>query len=120
MAPAGFAAAGNRVSTAQPRSGATAARATDHRTSTFVAGDNGDVFRYDPRSLTARRRSTVPRVRYTSADSESATKSIELDTRVAGVEVALARLEESINLLNKRVLALQAHLDHVSARLGRG
>ena len=50
----------------------------------------------------------------------AAPKSIELETRVARMELILTTLEEAVTVLNKRVIAMQAHLDHITARLGRG
>ena len=44
-------------------------------------------------------------------------KSIELEQRIARMEIAVTRLTEWMETLNTRFVALQAHLDHVSARI---
>ncbi|HMF95425.1 MAG TPA: hypothetical protein VKE96_14080 [Vicinamibacterales bacterium] len=70
--------------------------------------------------MASRRTSTVSRTRYSASDTGAALKTIELETRVARVELALTQLEDAVNLLTRRFVALQAHLDHLAARVGRG
>jgi hypothetical protein len=53
------------------------------------------------------------------ATALEAVKGIELETRVGRVEVLLREMREAIDVLAKRTAAVQAHLDHLSARVGR-
>jgi uncharacterized coiled-coil protein SlyX len=45
-------------------------------------------------------------------------KSIELETRIARLELVLTDLRRTMEVLTKRTAALQAELDHLSAKLG--
>jgi len=46
-------------------------------------------------------------------------KGIELETRVGRFEVLLKDIRAAVDVLNKRTAAVQAHLDHLSARVDR-
>lgn len=66
------------------------------------------------------RRSTIGRVRTTALDGPAnVPKSLELECRVARVEQLLAHINESLETLMKRSVAMQAYLDHISARINR-
>ena len=45
-------------------------------------------------------------------------KSLELESRVARLEILLVQLRDTQEVTNKRLLALQARLDHVASRMG--
>ena len=45
-------------------------------------------------------------------------KSLELESRVARLEILVVQLRDAQELTNKRLLALQARLDHVASRMG--
>jgi len=64
--------------------------------------------------LTPRRLSSVPRVRDTAAEVP---KSIELEQRIGRIELKLKELLQQLELQTKRSAAIQAQLDHLSARL---
>jgi len=64
----------------------------------------------------SRRRSSIRTVRATALE---AGKGIELETRVGRVEVLLKDIQAAVDVLNKRTAAVQAHLDHLSARVDR-
>jgi Tol biopolymer transport system component len=63
-----------------------------------------------------RRRSSIRPVRATALE---AGKGIELETRVGRLEVLLKDIRAAVDVLNKRTAAVQAHLDHLSARVDR-
>jgi hypothetical protein len=69
---------------------------------------------YYSRSLAARRRSTIPFLPDTAAEVP---KSIELELRIARLELYVKDLTEQIDLQAKRTVALQAQLDHFLARI---
>jgi len=48
----------------------------------------------------------------------TAAKSVELEQRLARVELEQQRLTETLDLILKRLTAIQAQLDHVGAKLG--
>lgn len=56
------------------------------------------------------------RVRTTARDVP---KSVELEQRVSRLELALKEIREALDVISKRLVALQAHLDHVAARVDR-
>ena len=64
-----------------------------------------------------RRQSTLPRHRDAAPDLQ---KSLELETRIGRVEVALDDLSDRMIVMERRTLAIQAQLDHLLARLTRG
>jgi hypothetical protein len=63
-----------------------------------------------------RRRSTVRSTRSTAADFPQA-KSLELETRVACLEILMKDLRAAYETLSKRTIAMQAQLDHIAARI---
>ena len=67
----------------------------------------------------ARRRSTVRRARATASDFPRGAypKSFELENRVARLELLFKDVRIACEILNKRLTALQAQIDHVTARL---
>jgi len=66
--------------------------------------------------VAAGRRSTVRNVR---ASAPEFSKSFELEQRLGRVEVQLKDVVATIDALNKRTIAMQAQLDHLTARLTR-
>jgi len=64
-----------------------------------------------------RRRSTVRVTRAVAAEFRPV-KSLELESRVARLEILVVQLRDAQELTNKRLLALQARLDHVASRMG--
>ena len=46
-------------------------------------------------------------------------KSVELETRLSRLEGVVYRIDKELELTNKRLASLQAHFDHLIARLGR-
>ncbi len=71
--------------------------------------------------MASRRRSTLERcTRGTASElAQNAPKSIELELRVARLELAIKEICESVAVLTKRTVAVQAQLDHLDARLTR-
>ena len=45
-------------------------------------------------------------------------KSLELESRVARLELVVERLRDAQGVTNERLVALQARLDHIAGRLG--
>jgi hypothetical protein len=66
--------------------------------------------------VSARRRSAIATVRATASELP---KSLELENRVARLESMLKDVQAAVAVLTKRTTSLQAHLDHVSAQIGR-
>jgi hypothetical protein len=64
--------------------------------------------------VSARRRSTLKPVR---ANANELSKSLELEQRIARVELSSKVLREAIDDLSKRIAALQAQLDHLLAKI---
>jgi hypothetical protein len=64
----------------------------------------------------SRRHSTIREPR---ASAREVPKSIELEQRVARVELALKDMRDTLDVLTKQFIALQAQLDHVAARVDR-
>jgi len=52
-----------------------------------------------------------------TADDFSDLKSLELEQRLARIEVLVGNLHNAIELIQKRTASLQAQLDHLSARI---
>ena len=73
---------------------------------------------YYPRALPSRRRSTVPPPPATASDISIAPKSLELEQRIARVEAWAEELQQTVDILLKRITAMQAQIDHLSARVG--
>ena len=63
-----------------------------------------------------RRQLTISRAA-SRATADEVHKSIELETRVARVELEIRDIHAAPNVLTQRNIALQAHLDHLSARV---
>ena len=63
-----------------------------------------------------RRRSTVKPTRSTAADFPQS-NSLELENRVARLEILVKDMRAACDVLNKRTTALQAQLDHIAARI---
>jgi hypothetical protein len=61
-----------------------------------------------------RRNSTIPSIRTIAIGIP---KSLELEQRVARVELLIQRLQTALDLQAKLTIALQAQLDHIDARL---
>ena len=72
--------------------------------------------RYDCLPLSPRRRSTVRRLRSHARDA-GVPKSVELEHRLSRLELAMKGVRDSLDLFEKRMIALQAQLDHIAARL---
>ena len=70
------------------------------------------------RRLRTGRRSTIHTPRST-ADELQVPKTVELEQRIARVELKLDRTVEELELNRHRMVALQAQLDHLLAKLGR-
>ena len=52
-----------------------------------------------------------------TADDFSDLKSLELEQRLARIELLMGDLRSAIDLMQKRTTSLQAQLDHLSARI---
>ena len=63
-----------------------------------------------------RRRSTLKPTRFTAAECPQP-KSLELENRVARLEILMKDMRAAFDALHKRTVALQAQLDHIAARL---
>jgi len=61
-----------------------------------------------------RRRVTIPQGRDTASELP---KSIELETRVARLELGIEDLRGAVDVLGRRMVAIQAQLDHLSELL---
>ena len=68
-------------------------------------------------SLLSRRRWSIRPVRATAL--EAASKGLELETRIGRLEHILKDIRQAVDLLTKRAAAIQAEIDHLSARVGR-
>jgi hypothetical protein len=65
----------------------------------------------------SRRFTTIPPSRHTARDLSQLSKSIELERRIAELELDVRRLTEGMLAEMKRVTALQAQIDYLEARL---
>jgi hypothetical protein len=63
-----------------------------------------------------RRHSTIKPIPVT-ADDFSDLKSLELEQRLARIEVLMESLRTAMDVLMKRTTSLQAEVDHLSARI---
>jgi hypothetical protein len=52
-----------------------------------------------------------------TADDFSDLKSLELEQRLARIELLIGDIRNAIVLMQKRTISLQAQLDHLSARI---
>lgn len=86
--------------------------------SAFVGSDNHIDFTYYRRALSTRRRSSVRLPRTLAHERPADSKSFELEQRLSRLEVSQRELLETLKGLTKRLIALQAQLDHVAARIG--
>jgi hypothetical protein len=66
--------------------------------------------------VSARRRSSTPTLKATANDAPPP-KSIELEHRIGRLETKLDRVSEELELTRQQLRALQAHLDHLLAKL---
>jgi hypothetical protein len=64
-----------------------------------------------------RRRSTVKPTRATAAEFPQP-KSLELENRVARLEILVKDIRVAQDRTDKRLSAIQAQLDHLAARIG--
>jgi len=81
--------------------------------SALRTGDKFRVSRYHA-LLRSRRQSTLRSARRAMASEFS--KSVELEQRVSRVELRLQHIEDVMDLQTKRLVAVQAQLDHLIAR----
>jgi len=81
--------------------------------SALRAGDNFRISRYYA-LLRSRRQSTLRSARRAMASELS--KSVELEQRVSRLELQLQHIEDVMDLQTKRLVAVQAQLDHLIAR----
>jgi hypothetical protein len=65
----------------------------------------------------SRRYSTIPTRRLTAGDFPQLSKSIELEQRIATLELEVRRLADRLLTEITRATALQAQIDHLEARL---
>jgi uncharacterized small protein (DUF1192 family) len=72
---------------------------------------------YTHAALRARRRSSTP-VRPTTASELQLPKTVELEQRIARLELKLQRTREELDDARQRMAALQAQIDYLSARAG--
>jgi hypothetical protein len=85
-------------------------------TSAIVADDNVGLLLYHWTSLSSRRQSTTSAKPATASDFPQP-KSLELEQRLARLEVLVRELVDKVNHLTARTITLQAHVDHIDARL---
>jgi hypothetical protein len=63
----------------------------------------------------SKRQTTIPA--FFSASADEVPKSWELEQRVARLELRINELQSALDLQTKRTFAIQAHIDHLVARL---
>jgi hypothetical protein len=85
--------------------------------SAFVASDKVARSGYYPLSLSVRRRSTIRLPRWTADDLPIVPKTVELEQRLSRLEGSYGDMHEQLDTLTRRVIALQAQLDYLIARL---
>jgi hypothetical protein len=90
---------------------------------TIDASDKLAHFGYYRRALSSRRRSTI-RARQSTAhefavanELPAAPKSVELEQRLARLEICCRDMQRILDLLARRFTAVQAELDHLVARM---
>jgi hypothetical protein len=66
--------------------------------------------------VSCRHQSTLKHIRHTAADMSWAPKSYELEDRLSRLEVCCTSLGDDVARLNRRIVALQAQLDHFFAK----
>jgi hypothetical protein len=85
--------------------------------STVVAGDKGGPDVYTHPALHGRRQSiSHPR---STAHELRLPKTVELEQRIARLEMRLQRTCDELEVTRQRMAALQARLDHYAARFGQ-
>lgn len=65
--------------------------------------------------MRVRRQTTIPTLVRATADQMP--KSVELEQRIARVELLLRDLQIALEVQTNRTIAIQAQLDHIDARL---
>ena len=85
--------------------------------SAVVASDNSRSSVYTHAAVRARRRSSTPATRATAREFQLP-KTVELEQRIARLEIKLQRTREELDDARQRVAALQAQIDYLSARTG--
>jgi hypothetical protein len=55
-------------------------------------------------------------VKQATSEAAELPKSVELEQRVSRTEIAVKKVQDEVEVLNKRVVAVQAQVDHVTAR----
>lgn len=79
--------------------------------------DNSQTSVYTHPALRPRRRSST-RVPPTTASELQLPKTVELEQRIARLELKLLRTREELDDARQRMAALQAQIDYLSARAG--
>jgi hypothetical protein len=64
------------------------------------------------------RRSTI-RQPHRAEERTNPSKALELETRIARLEITVRGVTAALEVLGKRTTAIQAQLDHLTARIGR-
>ena len=68
--------------------------------------------------MPARRLSSIQARRHFASELSIPPKTVELEIRVARLEILLHEIKDALGTLSKRTIALQAQLDHLMAKLG--
>ena len=74
--------------------------------------------RLDSRRVRPRRRSSTAHPRSTAHELQ-VPKTVELEQRIARVELKLDHAREQLDVTRQRLVSLQAQLDHLFAKFGR-
>lgn len=85
--------------------------------SAFVARDNGPRVAYYRRALSSRRRSSLTHAHDRAHEAHTYPKTLELETRLARLELCCGEFDEALALVKKRLQSLQAQLDYLAARI---
>lgn len=85
--------------------------------SAIVDSDNHAYFAYTSLPLNGVRRHSTPAPR-ASAHEIHLPKTVELEQRIARLEIKLQRAVEDLEKTRQRMSSLQAQLDHYTAKLG--
>jgi len=68
----------------------------------------------------SRRRSSVTHAHHVARDnSPQFAKSVELENRLGRLELCCSEFADVLKLLRQQLTALQAHIDHLDAKLNR-
>jgi hypothetical protein len=86
--------------------------------SAVVARDKNERFPYTHAALNGLRRHSTPAPR-ASAHELHVPKSVELEKRISRLEIKLQHALEDLEQTRQRITALQARLDHYTARFGQ-